>query len=185
MDNLLVTAVDALSANGGSVSLVGSDITYIPPAGFAGVDSFDYTVTDGIWGGSDTGTVVVTIPTSLEIWRVANGFAADGSGTNEGNLEDFEIDGLSNLLEFGFGTDPTSADNVALSWDGVNPVVPGTPMVDLTFSGGANLKARFMRRKDHGTTGSASYAWEFSSGPDRLGVQRRRSGLVGGSDLLG
>ena len=48
-------------ANGGSV-VVNADgtVTYTPPAGYTGTDTFDYTVTDPD-GNTDTGTVTVTI----------------------------------------------------------------------------------------------------------------------------
>jgi len=64
---LTVTAVDAVSTSGGTVSLVGSKVTYTPPADFFGTDSFTYTVTDdgttnGNFDGKATkGTVSVTV----------------------------------------------------------------------------------------------------------------------------
>ena len=44
-------------------------------------------------------------------------------------------------------------------------VTPGTPTVQHAFpgGGGVDFTARFIRRSDHGTSGSASYAWRFSS----------------------
>jgi hypothetical protein len=44
----------------GTVVKNGSDVTYMPDAGFTGSDSFTYTVSDGN-GGSDTATVTVTV----------------------------------------------------------------------------------------------------------------------------
>ena len=74
-------------------------------------------------------------------------------------------DPSNNLLEFAFGTNPNVSDPGALTWDGVNPVVPGAPVLDISFpgGGGVNFNARFLRRKDHGTAGSVSYAVRFSS----------------------
>lgn len=43
---LNITDVSPTSAQGGSVTLVGGQITYIPPANYSGSDSFTYTVTD-------------------------------------------------------------------------------------------------------------------------------------------
>lgn len=58
-DPLSVTAVEATSANGGTVSLVGATITYTPPSNFNGADTFGYTVSDG--SRTDTATVTVTV----------------------------------------------------------------------------------------------------------------------------
>ena len=78
---------------------------------------------------------------------------------------DCDTDGLVNFLEFAFGTNPNVSDPGALTWDGVNPVVPGAPVLDISFpgGGGVNFNARFLRRKDHGTAGGVSYAVRFSS----------------------
>jgi autotransporter-associated beta strand protein len=77
---------------------------------------------------------------------------------------DNDNDGLSNLLEFAFGTNPTVSDAGALTWDGTN-FTAGSPVVKVGFpgGGGVDFTARFIRRKDHGDSGSAAYAWQFSS----------------------
>ena len=59
-DALSVQAVSATSAAGGTVVLAGNVITYTPPAGVSGADTFTYTVTD-TQGASAQGTVTVTI----------------------------------------------------------------------------------------------------------------------------
>ena len=43
---LTITAVSATSLRGGTVTLVGGRIQYVPPASYSGSDSFTYTVTD-------------------------------------------------------------------------------------------------------------------------------------------
>jgi VCBS repeat-containing protein len=43
---LTVTAVDPITPNGGTVSLISGAIQYIPPANFVGTDEFEYTITD-------------------------------------------------------------------------------------------------------------------------------------------
>ena len=58
-DVLSVSAVGDAS-NGDVVINNDGTVTYTPDAGFDGVDSFDYTVSDGE-GGDDTGTVTVTV----------------------------------------------------------------------------------------------------------------------------
>ncbi len=57
---IAVTAVSAASGSGGTVQWAGATVTYTPKAGFAGSDTFTYTVTDS-WGLSDEGTVTVVV----------------------------------------------------------------------------------------------------------------------------
>ena len=60
-DSLAVSAFDATSAQGGTVSVdADGSFTYDPPSGFSGTDSFSYTVDDG-FGGSDTATVTLDV----------------------------------------------------------------------------------------------------------------------------
>ena len=94
---------DALSVSGvgsalnGDVTNNGDDVTYTPNANYCGADSFEYTVSDGN-GGSDTGTVNVTVDCvndlpvavddsasvgvggSVDIAVLANDMDVDGSG---------------------------------------------------------------------------------------------------------
>ncbi|MGQ0508158.1 MAG: Ig-like domain-containing protein [Myxococcaceae bacterium] len=59
---ITVTAVSAASAQGGTVTLVAGDVTYTPPNGYSGTDSFTYTLTDdGSPARTATGTVNVTV----------------------------------------------------------------------------------------------------------------------------
>ncbi len=57
-DTLAITAASAASTRGGTVALAGGVIRYTAPAGFSGLDSFAYTVTDS---GGDAATGWVTI----------------------------------------------------------------------------------------------------------------------------
>ena len=67
------------STNGGTVTMAANGtFTYLPPVGFTGVDSFPYTVSDGI--GTATGTVNVSV--SHRVWYVRNNAGAgDGRST--------------------------------------------------------------------------------------------------------
>jgi hypothetical protein len=60
-DALTITSVSSTSTNNGSITLSGGTITYAPPANYAGLDQFTYTVSDGYPGGTVTNTIVVTI----------------------------------------------------------------------------------------------------------------------------
>ncbi len=57
---LVVSAVNATSAHGGTLTLHGGVITYTPSANFNGADLFSYTVSDG-HGGTATGTLNFTV----------------------------------------------------------------------------------------------------------------------------
>jgi len=60
-DALTVSAFDATSAQGGSVSCTPAGAcVYTPKAGFSGVDTFGYTISDG-HGGTAQGLVTVTV----------------------------------------------------------------------------------------------------------------------------
>jgi VCBS repeat-containing protein len=64
---LLVSAFDAVSLQGGSVSMnPNGTFNYLPPVGFNGIDSFNYTITDG----QATAMSTVTITVSNRVWYV-------------------------------------------------------------------------------------------------------------------
>lgn len=87
-----------------------------------------------------------------------------GLGVDTDPSDNPDGDSLSNLLEFSFGTDPTVSDASSLIWSDPG-FTPGTPIIDADFSGGSGVDftARFIRRLDHGSSGSVDYAWQFSS----------------------
>ncbi|MGC4016902.1 MAG: Ig-like domain-containing protein [Luteolibacter sp.] len=88
--DLTISAYDAASANGGTVSMVttGANIgkfTYQPPAGFTGTDTFTYTLDNGVSGGTTTsikGTVSLSVSGTV-VWFVnaATGNDSTGKGT--------------------------------------------------------------------------------------------------------
>jgi hypothetical protein len=59
-DPLTITAVAGTSGHGGKVTDTSGVITYVPPSGYFGDDSFTYTISDN-HGGSATGTVTVEL----------------------------------------------------------------------------------------------------------------------------
>ena len=61
LDLISFTSVAATSVQGGTVSEVDGTITYTPPANFHGLDTISYTINDGIWGGTHTATVNITV----------------------------------------------------------------------------------------------------------------------------
>ncbi len=66
---------------------------------------------------------------------------------------------MNNLLEFAFGTDPTLNDGGSLVADGT---VNGLP-IPVSSNGGTTFDLFFVRRDDHGTSGSLTYTPQFSS----------------------
>ncbi len=60
VDGDAVTVTSVTNAIGGTVSLVGGNVTFTPTANFYGTASFDYSVSDG-YGGTATQTVTITV----------------------------------------------------------------------------------------------------------------------------
>jgi len=83
-------------------------------------------------------------------WRTQHFGAAT---TNTGDLDDYDGDGLKNLLEFALGTLPANARRGPLSHSG-NVITPGDPISDGT-------NALFIRRRDYISAG-ITYTVEFS-----------------------
>lgn len=127
----------------------------------------------GTWGASGSGatniddayftgggTVTVTTggaASAYDTWASDNGL----TGGDALDTADVESDGLVNLLEFGFGTDPNVADNSPLVADGS---ANGTPIIQQSGGGeGVTFDALFVRRDDYDTSGSATYTAQFSS----------------------
>jgi VCBS repeat-containing protein len=59
-DGDMLTLDSVGSAGNGSISINGSNVIYTPNPGFAGTDSFDYTISDGK-GDTDTAIVTITV----------------------------------------------------------------------------------------------------------------------------
>lgn len=73
-----VTAFDATSANGGSVTVnPDGSFSYEPPVGFSGADSFTYTLTDAD-GETDTATVTINVA-ATQVWFIDNSAAGSAN----------------------------------------------------------------------------------------------------------
>jgi len=59
-DAMSILSVNATSAQGGSLALSSTNITYTPPANYEGADAFTYTLADS-FGGTSNATVYVTV----------------------------------------------------------------------------------------------------------------------------
>ena len=112
------------------------------------------------WSGDmaiDTLTINdVTVSSPYTTWAAGtftNAFSDNAIGSNP------DGDDLNNLLEFALGTDPTVSDSASLVADGS---VNGLP-VPVSSDGGTTFDLVFVRRDDHGVSGSLTYIPQFSS----------------------
>jgi large repetitive protein len=77
------------SANGGSYSIIASGaFSYVPPAGFSGVDSFTYQVTDGNTPTPGTATGTINITVGPAVWYVSNLNDANNPAGGDGRSTD-------------------------------------------------------------------------------------------------
>ncbi|HEY2953441.1 MAG TPA: Ig-like domain-containing protein [Verrucomicrobiae bacterium] len=106
-DLLFITAVDATSSHGGTLALSASQVTYSPPAGFSGDDTFTYALTDAR-GATSFGLVTVSVSANNAPVVTA--------------MPDLVADILTPLVLGDFATDPDLPPN-QLSYS----LAPGAP----------------------------------------------------------
>ncbi len=76
-DQLSVIPAAGGTANGGAVSIgVDGAFSYLPPAGFQGMDTYDYTIQNGF----GTSTCTITFTVDGMIWFIDNSQATSGGG---------------------------------------------------------------------------------------------------------
>ena len=107
--------------------------------------------------------ITLTAPSSIAMWRTTYFGAATA---NIGNLDDFDHDGVTNLLEFAFGTNPANAANglKSLQYTGTfagSGVITATGQ-PITLFEGSDIRAVFVRRKDYIAAG-LTYTPRFSA----------------------
>jgi len=144
-DPLAIGPFDSVSFQGGTVTDNGRTLTYTPPPGFTGIDTFAYTASDGR-GGRDGATVTVT---------VQPGNATSGGGAPvAGNLTLVAYTGSTIS-----GTLPASdADGDALSFTLVADGAKGSAVITDPATGA------FTYTPHAGQTGSDSFTFKASDG---------------------
>ncbi|MEO6787402.1 MAG: hypothetical protein ABI318_14820, partial [Chthoniobacteraceae bacterium] len=164
----------------GTTNAYGTDtpITLTPVNGFA--DQFVNTTLTGLMPATtyhfritatNAGGTTTAADLTFRTWSVAyaNWAAAQGlSGPNAGPAGDFDGDGLSNVLEWAFGTNPASASTGALAVSGSTITARGSPITITADdgAGGVNHFAAFARRKDYlslGFTYTVQFTGDFST----------------------
>jgi hypothetical protein len=95
-----------------------------------------------------------------DIWQVQS---FGESGTLGGPAMDYDGDGVINLHEFAFGSDPGLPSAGFVRWSGATSITPGLPIpyVFQSGTGTFSYRAAFSRRKDYAALG-ISYVVEFS-----------------------
>lgn len=94
-DTLSVASVSSTSTNGGTVTIIGSWVFYTPPAGYTGVDSFTYTISDGR-GGTYTTNIYVQVP--VDTAQSQNSKITVGASTT--TVRFYGIPGRTYLVQF-------------------------------------------------------------------------------------
>jgi hypothetical protein len=96
-----------------------------------------------------------------DVWQLSNLDGVDV--TQVSAASDADGDGLTNLQEYAFGTDPSSGSGAAVQWSGSTFQAAGLPLPYATTVGSSfSYRAVYSRRKDYNTVG-LSYAVEFSA----------------------
>lgn len=98
----------------------------------------------------------LTVKSVYESWS-GGGFSKPLTQTLPG--DDPDLDGLSNLLEFAFGTDPTVPTPGLIAYSGGTVTALGQPLI---MNEAGNFQAVFPRRKDYAAAGLI-YTPEFSA----------------------
>ncbi len=146
-DSLSVISVGAAThgtasfSNHGTADPTDDTITYTPTVGYAGPDSFAYTVSDG-HGGTTTATVNVTV-------EAAAATTAYTLGTNGDDVIDKSAQSITQLISGANGNDTLTGGtaNDTLNGGNGNDILNGGPGAD-TLTGGAGADQFVINKAD-------------------------------------
>jgi len=94
-----------------------------------------------------------------DLWQLQN---FGENGMQGGPTSDADRDGLNNLLEYAFGTNPNQPTTAPVAWNAMLLTARGVPTQSATTSGGiTSYRAVFARRKDY-LAANLAYTAEFS-----------------------
>ncbi|MEZ6135389.1 MAG: tandem-95 repeat protein [Pirellulaceae bacterium] len=152
---LTVTGVDGVSAQGGSVDLIGGRIIYTPQSNFSGVDTFKYTISDnGTTGGvaaplSATATVTITVADKND----APIIGADSRTTTE----DTPLNVTASSLTSNDSVGPQNEIDDGQTLTFVRVLPDSTAGGTVTYSGGANGTVTYTPPADFAGTDTFFY----------------------------
>ena len=137
----------------------------IPDGTYVVTLSYLDTQLNAVLNAASVGVVVsATNPSTIELWRQTY----FGNATvDTGNDEDFNHNGISNLLEFAFGTNPVTSTAAALLYNGTlagGGTITATGQPNMVFESiptGVDFRALFVRRNDYVAAG-LTYTVQFS-----------------------
>src|SRR6185503_17219237 len=144
VSTIVTNTITATSANGGDIVMTvsGADMgkfTYNPPAGFEGVDTFTYTLTDNanITTAASNRTATVSITVSGMIWFINNNSASCVSlAAGCGRLTNpFSTLAAFQTLNNGTGNNPAANDNIFVYESATDYVGPVTLLNGQKFIG--------------------------------------------------
>jgi hypothetical protein len=121
---ITIAVVSGTTTAGGQVSVAAGVVTYDPPAGYEGADSFSYTVTDG--GGFTSTPAAVSLTVGGMIWFVSNDAITNGDGRLSA-----PFNSLQNFVAVndGVGSHPADSESIFL-YKSLSPyVVTSAPLV--------------------------------------------------------
>ena len=165
----LIAATGDLDITGGTLAL---DVTAptgssYQIAGYTGSLTGTFATVTGLPSGYavqyDTSNHRIMLVQGYAAWCVTSGLTA---GENDGKTQDPDGDGINNLIEFAFATDPLASSAGPVTYSGTTVTSHGQPTTSITnITNGVDFRAVFGRRKDYQTAG-LSYTVQFSAGLD-------------------
>jgi hypothetical protein len=155
-----LTVTPTTDTVGSSISVNGSAVTSGTASNGITLTTGSNTITIVVTNnGTRTYTLNITRETAFETFLSSNG----ATGGNTGPTQDYDGDGISNLMEYAFGMNPAVNNSGTLAVSGAALTSHGMPLVNVDNQPTTvDYTARFVRRKDYATAGLV-YTVQFSA----------------------